>query len=398
MLQHWIKFLIIVCVGLLTQGVAAQEKYKVEIILELSKEAQTESKLYLTSNFNRWNPKENRFEFQATATPGQQRIVLQDVPKGIFEFKVSKGTWQTLECAPNGRLINLREIDVNSDTIITHRVMGWREQFPVSTAPQYLEIIPEVYMPSLERYRTLRVLLPSEYATSDKHYPVWYMHDGQDLFDEATSEGRIGPVEWGVDEVLQRLGDGYIVVGIDHEYEKNIREQEYSFFPAQRRPVAEGKAYLAFIVNTVKPMIDKRYRTQPEARYTGIAGGSLGGLISLYAGLTYPEVFGKIGVFSPSFWQDELQANAYVTTLSRKQKRAIKKQVYYFYAGMRENRKIGQGQTVQMHLDVLRFLALAKNNLPKKTFLQINPQGKHGAWYWKNAFTWMMANENYNHK
>lgn len=159
---------------------------------------------------------------------------------------------------------------------------------------------PPLTMPGLDRKRSLRVYLPPSYGTGHQRYRVLYMHDGQNLFDDATSY--VG--EWGVDEAMDALAtsDGIelIVVGIDHGNDKRMSELRPYAHP--RFGPAEGDQYLDFVVHVVKPFIDKTYRTRAGRKDTGIMGSSLGGLMSHYALLKYPKVFSRIGIFSPSYW------------------------------------------------------------------------------------------------
>lgn len=142
--------------------------------------------------------------------------------------------------------------------------------------------------------------LPPDYDSSKKKYPVIYMHDGQNLFDDKTSF--VG--EWKVDETLNKLyqetGKGFIVVGIENGGKERINE--YTPWSHEKYGGGKGKEYIHFIVNELKPYIDSKYRTKPKQRHTALIGSSLGGLISYYGGLTYPDVFGKIGALSTSFW------------------------------------------------------------------------------------------------
>lgn len=160
-----------------------------------------------------------------------------------------------------------------------------------------LRIMPEVWSPQLNNARDVLVYLPPSYHGSDRRYPVIYMHDGQNLFDRGT--GFAGQ-EWEVDETMERLsGEGIeaIVVGI---YNTQDRIQEYNPFAEVRHGL--GKAYLAFIIDTIKPMIDRDFRTLPDRETTGIMGSSMGGLISIYGFFQRPDVFGFAGVMSPSVW------------------------------------------------------------------------------------------------
>ncbi|WP_233498181.1 alpha/beta hydrolase [Meiothermus sp. QL-1] len=153
--------------------------------------------------------------------------------------------------------------------------------------------------PELGNQRDIRVYLPPSYRQSERRYPVLYMHDGQNLFDEATSY--VG--EWQVDEnmeALAREGLEAIVVGIPNMGLERL--DEYSPFRDPRYGGGRGARYLRFIVETLKPFIDDELRTLPGRAHTAIAGSSMGGFISLCAYHLYPQVFGGAGVMSPSFW------------------------------------------------------------------------------------------------
>lgn len=176
-----------------------------------------------------------------------------------------------------------------------------QNEVKLATAAANVEVVETpLLMPKLSRERTIRVYLPPEYVKSDTRYSVLYMHDGQNLFDDATSF--VG--EWKIDETLNRLyheqGLALIVVGIDNGGDKRMNELSPWLHP-DFAP-AEGQEYMDFIVNVLKPYIDSRYRTNPERNNTAIMGSSMGGLISHYAIHEFPTVFSKAGIFSPSFW------------------------------------------------------------------------------------------------
>ena len=156
-------------------------------------------------------------------------------------------------------------------------------------------------LPTLGVQRTVRVYLPPDYAQcKDCRYPVLYFMDGQNVFDDATSY--VG--EWGADEVLDSLhakhGLAVIAVAIDHG--GDARMQELSVWPNPEFGPVKGEAFLADLIGALKPAVDARYRTQPDAASTGIAGSSLGGLMAHAAVMRHPDVFGRALVFSPSYW------------------------------------------------------------------------------------------------
>ena len=156
----------------------------------------------------------------------------------------------------------------------------------------------------LNNDREVIVYLPPGYdASKNKRYSVFYMHDGQNLFDGATSF--IPGQEWRVDETAERLIaagkiEPLIVVGV---YNTKDRIDEYTP-AADAKYKLGGKAdlYGRMLVEELKPFIDSQYRTKHDARHTGLMGSSLGGLASLYLALKYPQVFGRAGVVSPSVW------------------------------------------------------------------------------------------------
>jgi predicted alpha/beta superfamily hydrolase len=171
-----------------------------------------------------------------------------------------------------------------------------------STAQPSVQVLPEpLPMPGLDRSRTLRLCLPPSYASAPtRRYPVIYMHDGQNLFDAATSYAG----EWGVDETMaalaQATGFEALVVGIDNGGAR--RNTEMAPYDHAQLGKAEGPAYLDFIAHTVKPFIDRGWRTQPGREHTALIGSSLGGLISHAALLRHGDVFSRYGLFSPSYW------------------------------------------------------------------------------------------------
>lgn len=175
-----------------------------------------------------------------------------------------------------------------------------QDQTPSSAAENVQVLEVQLIIPNLQRERTIRLYLPPGYQTQSRHYPVIYMHDGQNLFDNATAYAG----EWMVDETLNQLAKNddvnLIVVGIDNGQDKRMNELSPwlnpDFSPAQ------GESYLSFITDVVKPYIDANYRTRPERKYTAIAGSSMGGLMSHYAIYRRPDVFSKAIIYSPSYW------------------------------------------------------------------------------------------------
>ncbi len=377
MTRFWTIALLVIPASLLAQHTVTIQ------VTEMPSAHRTEA-FYITGSFNRWTVAEPARAMQAGN--GICRIVLKDIrDKFLLEYKFNRGTWRTLESTKEGRLVAPRSAVITGDTTITCVIEGWRDDFPESTASAQVHLLDSAfYIPQLDRYRRIWVYLPSGYESSSLRYPVLYMHDGQDLFDEATSEGRIGPLEWGVDEVIDGAQKKCIVVAIEHHQDKKTRLEEYFVNKNPDQPVANGEKYLDFIVANLKPYVDRNYRTLPGKRHTFMAGSSMGGLITLYAGLAYPDVFGALGVLSPSIWLDHGNINTTIREL--RANRSIQTQRYYFYAGDNENRAKPEGGFVQMHVDVNAATQLLKEKSGAGIRTTITPRGRHGAWYWRIAF------------
>ena len=168
-----------------------------------------------------------------------------------------------------------------------------------------VSIVPGVESPQLKNSRSLRIYLPPSYQeNAAKRYPVLYMHDGQNLFDAKTAS--FG-VEWGIDETVNHLVatgamDEVIVVGIDNTPD---RIPEYTPCCDPKHGGGKLDAYDAFIVDTIKPMIDKTLRTLPGRDNTAIMGSSLGGIASVLIAQRHPDIFSKAGGVSSSFWWND---------------------------------------------------------------------------------------------
>jgi predicted alpha/beta superfamily hydrolase len=162
-----------------------------------------------------------------------------------------------------------------------------------------IRVMRGVLSPQLRNYRDLFVALPPGYPETGTVHPVIYMQDGQNLFDPGTSYAG----DWGLVDVLQESdagGTAPILVGIPNTGRR--RRYEYGPFRDIIHGGGGGDRYLAFVVETVKPLVDASFRTRPERPHTVIAGSSLGGLISLYGLYRYADVFGGAGVLSPALW------------------------------------------------------------------------------------------------
>ena len=251
--------------------------------------------------------------------------------------------------------------------------------FAQSSASPQVEIF-EIEAPQLNAIRTIRIYLPAGYNTGSKSYPVLYMHDAQNLFDSTTAFSG----EWKVDEFMNaQKGQKVIVVGIDHGNEKRINE--LTPFSNEKYGGGGGDAYVDFVVNTLKPHIDSTFRTLPDAETTAIMGSSLGGLISFYAAIKHPEVFGTAVVFSPSFWfSEKIYDFAESSEISGNTR-------FYFSAGTAES------ESMVAQLLKMKQLLLEKGASEGKLKVRIVEGGEHNEAFWSSefpaAFSWLFPIE-----
>ena len=160
-----------------------------------------------------------------------------------------------------------------------------------------VKVLRGVKSGTLGNTRDILVYLPPSYPTANRTYPTLYMHDGQNLFDEATSFAG----EWRVDEAIEEASEEgleAIVVGIPNTGAERL--QEYSPFHDARFGGGRAADYVSFVVDTVKPLVDDAFRTTGDRELTATIGSSMGGLISLYAFFERPDLFGAVGAISPS--------------------------------------------------------------------------------------------------
>ncbi|NYF80541.1 alpha/beta hydrolase [Granulicella arctica] len=155
-------------------------------------------------------------------------------------------------------------------------------------------------------YRPILVYLPEQYYSEPhRRFPVFYLHDGQNLFDGRTSyvAGRTWQAHTAADN-LNAAGEiePVILVGIANTGTR--RMAEYTPTRDPKMGGGEGRKYGRLLIDELKPFIDRTYRTRTGPHDTGLGGSSLGGLISLFLGLEHPSVFGKLAVMSPSIWWD----------------------------------------------------------------------------------------------
>ena len=357
-------------------------QYNLHIEIKSSPSTHIGDTVFIAGNFNNWDPVNEKYRLAK-----KDDIVSVDIAglqKDIYRFKFTRGNWGKVEAAADGKYIEDRIIELRSDTTVEYSIAGWKDDFPETTkqhtASSNVRVLDTAFfMPQLYRTRKIWIYLPSGYTTGKKKYPVLYMHDGQNLFDDYTS----GNGEWGVDECLDSLitkgKPGCIVVGIDNGTK---RMNEYNPYDYETFGKGEGEEYVIFLTKTLKPFIDRHYRTLSSKENTIIAGSSLGGLISYYAMLRYPDVFGKAGIFSPAFWIAP-KINALTDSLADR----LKGQ-FFFYAGESEDSTM-----IPNMKNITDKLGENSNTL---IYFVTDPEGRHNESAWRKWFEefylWIIGN------
>ncbi len=369
-------FLSIIFIGLI-----ANAQFSVRLVVS-SVATRAQDDIYVSGNFNGWNPKDEKYKLKVFGN-GRKSIVINDLAAGVYAFKFTRGGFEKVETTNDGRDISDRIVEVNADVSLDLSIAGWKDDYPDKpkryTASPQVKIIDTAFkMPQLARNRRVWIYFPKSYSQSSKTYPVIYLNDGQNLFNEQTAA--FG--EWGVDECLDSLqnqiGKEAIIVGIDHGGAK--RMTEYNPYDDQKFGKGEGKEYADFLINTLKPYIDNTYRTKKSAAYTLVGGSSMGAVISLYAVLEYPQVFGGALLFSPAFWVTPAlyEAASKFTTSNMPR--------FYFYAGGKES------TTMLSDMEKMIGILQLKNRVQiRKT---VNPLGQHHEPSWRaefpEAYRWLM--------
>lgn len=228
-----------------------------------------------------------------------------DLPRTqMIEYKITRGTWETVERSLSGASIANRRLTADSGTLQLITVERWADhENPSRTAdPSSRRLRRHVLASRNLGDREVIVYLPPGYDKSDRRYPVLYMQDGQNLFEPGIG---FSGTHWRAAETADRLIiqgriEPLIIVGVHNSPD---RLDEYA--PIHDASVgAGGRAdqYVDFVVDELKPMIDHAYRTRPGRPHTAIGGSSLGAIASLHACMRTPHVFGKCAALSPSLW------------------------------------------------------------------------------------------------
>lgn len=289
----------------------AQEMGTITFHVVVPEHTPNDSQLTLGSSINGWTADNKEYQFKLAGKLLYSFTTPSIEVGSLVEYKITRNSWETVEVDNDGLQIVNREITVApGDNLVAVTVAEWadfKSKKPDSTVTGEI-IIEQITLPLEPNPRNIRIFLPPKYKTNKQRYPVIYMTDAKALFDKATD----GFDEWKMDETMQRLGEANspltsIIVAIDNA--ETNRVLEYNPFNFNKTKftdagVGVGDKFADYIALTLKPDIDKRYRTIPSSQHTMIMGSSMGGLISLYTGIKHQQVFSRIAGLSSAVMED----------------------------------------------------------------------------------------------
>lgn len=274
--------------------------HSVKVVVKAPFSTPNNAKIFLTGNFQGCSWRPDCVEMQKVSDNLYESTIQQ--VKGL-KLKVTRGSWDTEAADNSGRPLKdfvMNQSKYNLKNPVVLDLKNWRDQGPLRVTG-IVERFDKFYSPQLGNYRKLHVRLPQDYYQkgNTKKYPVIYMHDGQNCFDPKTST--FG-TDWSVDEVLTEMVRknevrDAIVVGV---FSVN-RSNEYN-------DASLGQLYGQFLVQSVLPFINKKYRTLAGPEDTFLMGSSYGSAISVSLAWRYPNVFGRIAgvAFNGAFFNNNL--------------------------------------------------------------------------------------------
>lgn len=330
--------------------------------------------VYISGNFNNWKTQDNDFMMEQIGINSYHfKFSLGfDYSETLF-YKFTKGDWSEVEIDQNGNRTENRSTKLHTGIQKEH-VARWRKNwlpFKQSYLPKVQLISDEFEIPQLNKTRKIWTLLPHDYDKTEERYPVMYLQDAQNLFNEKAAFGN-----WEIDKKLAVMSEykigKIIIIAIEHAEEDRVKEYNVGKTVLGK---GQGKKYIRFVTDTLKPFVDANFRTKTEREHTGIGGSSMGGLVSIFSGLKNPEVYGKLMIFSPSLWVvPELKINP---------KKAFSADTkIYLYAGGNES------ETMIEHTHAFYEKLVTTEFVKDKTKinLSINRHGTHSETYWSDEF------------
>lgn len=257
-------------------------------------------------------------------------------------------------------------------------------------------IIKELFSKELNLTKKIRIYLPKNYSSSNKKYPVLYMHDGQNIF--STSNEHPLNQSWELEKILETFENQkleIIVVGIDCNTSNFERFNEYSpwrnsidnlILEKRKLPKnidGKGNLYAKFLINSIKPFVDSNFRTFSDYKNAFIAGSSMGAIISLYIALEFENIFSKVGLFSIAAWFAESEIINFIN------KKTIPENMkFYLDIGTNESSSKKITNFPEIYLNGFKKIkhALSSKISEKNILSLIEPFGEHNEFSWNRRF------------
>ncbi|MEM1410717.1 MAG: alpha/beta hydrolase-fold protein [Pseudomonadota bacterium] len=330
-----------------------------------------------TPSLGNWDPRAVRMEYHGNDT---WRAIVVFRRAMSVEYRYTLGSNDRVGADYRGQPMQNLRVIAQRNLDVTDEILSWTDAETVveprgqlSGDIRYHRHVRGDALPA----RDIVVWLPRFYAlnTGDA-YPVLYLNDGENIFDPATAKGGR---DWGVDEAMQQLIDDdllepMIVVGI---YSTADRLNEYT-------PGVDGEDYMRFVVETVKPLIDRRYRTREGRHHTFVGGAAMGGLIAFATAWTYPEVFGGALSFSPAF-----QLEGRIDALPWFAERAGEQRPVFFYLDVGGE---GGDALLQPGVEAMVDLLRSWGYRPERNYVFIRDMdADHGIPAWSERFPEALA-------
>lgn len=353
---------------------------KIEIIepqlnIILTTDEDDDRPVYISGNFNNWVTQDKRYLMEKVET-GLYHYKFDsnlEFPDELL-YKFTRGDWSEVEIDKFGNRTENR-VSKQKNGVKREHVSKWRKNwlpFKTNFLPIVKLISEEFEIPQLNKTRRVWALLPYDYETSVDKYPVLYLQDAQNLFNENAKYGN-----WEIDKKLAVMAEynigKIIIIAVEHAEKDRVKEYNVGNTVLGN---GQGKKYIRFLTDTLKPFVDDNFRTKPQREFTGIGGSSMGGLVSIFSGIMYPEVFGKLMIFSPSLWVVP-KIKLSILDMEEAQDTRI-----YLYAGGDES------ATMIDHAKNFKKRLLKKDGFDEKMKikLSINMEGKHNEIYWSDEF------------
>ena len=356
------------------------EKENVEIVepklnMIVTTDEDDDRPVYMAGNFNQWKTQDKAFQMEKVGRGIYHFTFPEDFnyPEELL-YKFTRGDWSEVEIDKYGNRTQNRSCKKHKGVVREH-VFKWRHNwlpFKNNFLPKVHLISEEFEIPQLNKTRKIWALLPHDYETSTEHYPVLYLQDAQNLFNESAQFGN-----WEIDKKLAVMSEynigKIIVIAVEHAEKDRVLEYNVGNTVLG---AGQGKKYIRFLADTLKPFVDAHFRTLPEREFTGVGGSSMGGLVSIFSCIMYPEVFGKLMIFSPSLW---VVPKIKLSFLDMNEPQDTK---IYLYAGGNES------STMIDHVKLFKKRLIKRENYADKMSvkLSINLEGKHNEVYWSDEF------------